>query len=66
MFFAIDVIFLDGDLRVVKLVENMRPFRVTIPHRAARSVLETPAHTISRIELKVGDQLEISRAENRE
>lgn len=61
MLFAIDVIFLDRELRIVKLVENMRPFRVTKPHLAARSVLEMPAHTISRIDLKVGDHLEIVR-----
>jgi hypothetical protein len=61
MLFAIDVIFLDQQLRIVKLVENMRPFRVTSPHFAARSVVEMPAHTISRSSLKVGDQLEIVR-----
>jgi len=61
MLFAIDVIFLDHELRIVKLVENMRPFRVTRPHLAARSVLEMSAHTISRAALKVGDQLEVVR-----
>lgn len=61
MLFAIDVIFLDQQLRIVKLVENMRPFRVTSPQLAARSVVEMPAHTISRASLKVGDQLEIVR-----
>ncbi|MGH9845497.1 MAG: DUF192 domain-containing protein [Blastocatellia bacterium] len=61
MLFAIDVIFLDRELRIVKLVENMRPFRVTRPHLAARSVIEVPAHTISRAGLKAGDQLEVAR-----
>ena len=61
MLFAIDVIFLDRELRIVKLVENMRPFRVTSPQLAARSVLEMSAHTISRASLKIGDQLEIVR-----
>jgi hypothetical protein len=61
MLFAIDVIFLDRELRIVKLVENMRPFRVTRPHLAARSALEMSAHTISRAALKVGDQLEVVR-----
>ena len=62
MLFAIDVIFLDRELRIVRLVENMRPFRVTRPHRAARSVIELPAHTISRARLKVGDRLHVERA----
>ncbi|MGE0885038.1 MAG: DUF192 domain-containing protein [Blastocatellales bacterium] len=61
MHYAIDVIFLDRELRIVKLVENMRPFRLTAPHRAARSVLEMPANSISRAQLKVGDQLEMVR-----
>ncbi|MBL8172036.1 MAG: DUF192 domain-containing protein [Acidobacteria bacterium] len=61
MLFAIDVLFLDRELRIVKLVENMRPFRVTAPHRAARSVLELPAHTIARAGLKLGDQLAVER-----
>jgi hypothetical protein len=39
----------------------MCPFRLTVPHLAARSVVEAPAHTISRVSLKVGDQLEIVR-----
>lgn len=63
MFFAIDVLFLDRELRVVKLVENMRPFRLTRPHLAARSVIEMAAHTIAKAKLKVGDQLEIVRSE---
>lgn len=61
MHYAIDVIFLDRELRIVKLVENLRPFRLTAPHRAARSVLEMSAHTISRTRLQVGDKLEIVR-----
>lgn len=63
MFFAIDVIFLDRELRIVKLVENMRPFRVTKPHLGARSVLEMAAHSISFAGLKVGDTLEVERSD---
>src|SRR5215470_19716512 len=48
MLFAIDVIFLDQQLRIVKLVENLRPFRLTSPHLAAHSVVEMSAYTISR------------------
>ena len=63
MFFAIDILFLDRELRIVKLVENLRPFRLTRPHLMARSVIELAAHTISNTGLKVGDQLEIVRTE---
>lgn len=57
MRFAIDVIFLDRELRVVKLVENLRPFRLTLPNLAATSVLELSAHAIRRAGLQVGDRL---------
>lgn len=63
MLFAIDVIFLDRELRIVRLVENMRPFRVTRPHLAARSVLEMAAHSISSAGLRVGDRLEVERSD---
>ncbi len=61
MAFAIDAIFLDEQLRIVKLVENLRPFRLALPHRRAHSVLEMAAHSAKRAELKVGDQLSIVR-----
>ena len=63
MLFAIDVVFLDREMRVVKLVENMRPFRLTVPKRAARSVIELPAHTITQAGLQLGDQLRAVREE---
>lgn len=57
MRFAIDVIFLDRDLRIVKLIENMRPFRIAMPHLKATSVLEMKAHSIAQIGLRIGDML---------
>ena len=59
MRFAIDVIFLDRELRIGRLIENLRPFRVTRPSRQAVSVIEMPAHSISRLRLHVGEQLRI-------
>jgi uncharacterized protein len=61
MRFAIDVVFLDRDLRIVKLVENLRPFRLTLPHLRAASVLEMGAHSITRAGLRVGDRLRAAR-----
>lgn len=63
MLFAIDVIFLDQELRIVRLVENLRPFRVTLPQPQARSVLEMAAHSAARLQLKAGDQLRAARTE---
>jgi hypothetical protein len=60
--FAIDVVFLDRELRVVKLIENLRPFRLALPHLRAASVLEMSAHSIARLGLRVGDRLRAERA----
>lgn len=61
MRFAIDVIFLDRELRIVRLVENLRPFRLTRPNWQAASVIEMAAHSITRLNLQVGEQLRVSK-----
>jgi uncharacterized membrane protein (UPF0127 family) len=61
MRFAIDVIFLDRTLRIVKMVENLRPFRLTRPAWQAASVIEMAAHSISRLDLHIGDELRVEK-----
>jgi uncharacterized protein len=58
MRFEFDAVFLDRDLKVVKVVERIRPFRA---HSAkhARKVLELPAGEAGRLGLQVGDTLAI-------
>ena len=56
MRFAIDVVFLDRDLQVVKLVENLRPWR-TAAARHARSALELAAGEAAVRSIQLGDQL---------
>ncbi len=63
MLFAIDVIFLDRDLKVVGLREMVRPFSITSLNFSAESVLELPAHTIFKSRTEIGDQLVISSFE---
>ena len=54
MRFSIDVIFLDRDDRVLKLVHSLRPWRFA---RAGgtRSVVELPAGTLEDLEVNPGD-----------
>ena len=59
MHFAIDVIFLDREWRVVALRRAMLPFRISGLHWNARCVLELPAGVIAETSTAVGDQLEI-------
>ena len=61
MRFAIDVIFLDRQLRIVRLVENLHPFRLTTPTWQAASVIEMAAHSIARLHLQVGDELRVEK-----
>jgi uncharacterized protein len=56
MRFPIDVVFLDGSLQVLKVVEQVPPWRVASARRA-RSVLELAAGEISRRGIEVGDRL---------
>ena len=61
MLFAIDLVFLDRDKRVVHTEEYLRPFRISRVALKAQSVLELPPHTVFRTGTQVGDLLEIGR-----
>jgi uncharacterized membrane protein (UPF0127 family) len=58
MRFPIDALFLDRNLRVLEVVERLRPWRV-VSKRRARAVLELSAGESSRRGVKVGDRLEL-------
>jgi uncharacterized membrane protein (UPF0127 family) len=57
MAFAIDVVFLDRDLTVVRVLPNMRPFRASPFVRSARSTIELPPGMIEKTQTRVGDRL---------
>ena len=56
MRFPIDAVFLDGDLRVVKVAADLRPWRAAA-NRGAKAVLELPAGEAARRGLTPGDRL---------
>jgi hypothetical protein len=58
MRFPIDVVFLDADLTVKRVVANLPPWR-TAAARRARAVLELRAGEAARRSLEPGDTLEI-------
>ncbi len=60
MKFAIDVVFLSRAQRVLKIRENLPPWRIAVCLRAY-SVLELPAGTVRRTGTEVGDELAIRR-----
>ncbi|MGC2112764.1 MAG: DUF192 domain-containing protein [Candidatus Korobacteraceae bacterium] len=59
MRFAIDVIALDGHLRVLGLWEQLGPFHIAGVSWKTRCVLELPIGTIRNSGTRIGDQLEI-------
>jgi len=56
MRFPIDAVFLDRDLRVVKIAADLKPWRAA-GSRGAKAVLEIPAGEAERRGLSVGDRL---------
>jgi uncharacterized membrane protein (UPF0127 family) len=58
MRFAIDAVFLDRDLRVVKIAADLRPWKIA-GSRGAKAVLEISAGEASRRGLTVGDRLTV-------
>ena len=59
MRFAIDVVALTRDLRVLRVWHRLRPFRVTSVNLGIHNILEIGAGEINRCKIEVGDQLEI-------
>ena len=58
MRFPIDAVFLDGDLRVLRVVEKLKPWRVAAA-RGANAVLELPAGAAEWRGLQTGDRLSV-------
>lgn len=57
MKFAIDCVFLDKNLKVRAIRENVVPWRLVLPIWGARSVIEMASGTVNKMKVNVGDQL---------
>jgi len=57
MGFAIDVLYLGSDGRIVACSENLRPGRIDRPVLWARSVVEMAAGAIRHYDLRVGERV---------
>jgi uncharacterized protein len=58
MRFPIDVAFCDKEMVVVG-VTRLRPWRMSLPRRRGRSVIEAEAGAFERWRLRVGDKLDL-------
>lgn len=60
MKFPIDAVFLDKKNKVIAIIKNLKPNRMTRLYFKAASVLELPVGTIEVTATEVGDEIEIS------
>lgn len=61
MKFAIDVVFTSADGRVVRAISNLRPWRFTRIHFAARHAIELPVGVVDSSGTCKGDLLSLER-----
>jgi uncharacterized membrane protein (UPF0127 family) len=54
MRYAIDLVFLDGDLRTVHTIAALAPNRFSPKTSEASSVLELPVGTLERCQIEIG------------
>ncbi|MDR1086760.1 MAG: DUF192 domain-containing protein [Endomicrobium sp.] len=57
MHFNLDVIFLDRDNRVIKIVKQLKPFRIVLPVKNAVSIVEMPSNAIENVNSLLGKKL---------
>ncbi|MFP5105673.1 DUF192 domain-containing protein [Neobacillus sp. C211] len=55
MHFEIDAVFLNKEGQIVKMVEELKPWRFVKPVQNAYSVVELPAGTVTQLGLKQGE-----------
>jgi uncharacterized membrane protein (UPF0127 family) len=60
MRFPLDLCFLDREARVLKVVRSLPPWRAARA-RGASHVVEFPAGTVARADVRAGDLLELRR-----
>lgn len=59
MKFTIDIVFLDRENRVIKVIHNLKPNRITPVCSGAVSVIELPAGSAADSSISPGDIIEI-------
>ena len=59
MQFAIDVIFLDKDNRIIKTMSHLKPFRISRPYFHSSMVIELPVGVIQSSSSSPGDILKL-------
>ena len=58
MKFPIDVLFLDSNGKIVKIVRSLKPWKLCVPVIKGYMTLEIPDNSIDKINVKIGDLIE--------
>ncbi|MCF7870476.1 MAG: DUF192 domain-containing protein [Candidatus Omnitrophica bacterium] len=59
MRFPIDIIFLDQEMKVKRLIQGLKPWRFVVC-RGAQITIELPPAKISQVKAQIGDKIEIT------
>ncbi|MFK3959828.1 DUF192 domain-containing protein [Pseudalkalibacillus hwajinpoensis] len=59
MFFSIDVVFLNEENKVVKVVQSLKPWDFIAPVKGAKTTLELPEGSIKEHSIKSGEFLNL-------
>jgi len=62
--FSIDLLYLNQDFVVVDIRRELRPWRIHTPKVNASYIVELPAGTISRTNVKIGHKLALAQSIN--
>ena len=65
VFYPIDVLWLDGEQRVVEVLQGFRPFRIYRPNAPAAYVIELPEGAIAKSKTIVGDSISFIPGESK-
>lgn len=59
MKFSIDCVFIDQDLVITSIKQDVKPWRLILPQLKAKSVIELTAGESKRLNLTVGEKLHV-------
>lgn len=66
MRYPIDVLFLDGEIKILTIYESLSPGKICPAVKGAKHVLELAAGSVARSGATVGEKLLFSKAERRD
>jgi uncharacterized protein len=58
MLYSLDIVFLDDNFKIVKIIRNIKPWRMSLLYWRASQALELKAGSVDPM-IKEGDQLEV-------